>query len=200
MSWIDMVHDRVFRRRVTRLSTLLGSVIPVGASVLDVGAGDGSLDRQLLESRPDLRITGIDVLARPRTLIPVVPFDGQSIPFPDRSFDIVMFVDVLHHASNPDQLIKEACRVGGSVIIKDHLRDGVLSGPTLRLMDFIGNARFGVALPYSYWSRQQWNDMLLEARLTPCTWIGSLKLYAPPLTYLFDRRLHFLASLQSGSK
>ena len=200
MGWIDLVHGRVFRRRVTRLCTLLGSVIPAGASVLDVGAGDGSLDRQQLEIRPDVRITGIDVVIRPRTLIPVLRFDGQSIPFPDKSFDVVMFVDVLHHASNPDQLIKEASRVGGGVIIKDHLRDGVLSGPTLRLMDFIGNARFGVALPYNYWSRQQWDDMLLKARLTPRTWIGSLKLYAPPFTYIFDRRLHFLASLQSGSR
>jgi len=200
MNCIDLVHGRwVFKRRVARLCTLLASVIPSGARVLDVGAGDGSLDSRLLELRPDLKVTGIDVLIRPRTSIPVVSFDGQSIPFPDKSFDIVMFVDVLHHASSAARLVKEASRVGRGVIIKDHVRDGLFSAPTLRFMDFVGNARFGVALPYHYWNRQQWDEVLRAAQLAPGTWIERLGLYARPFTWVFDRRLHFLARLQSVS-
>ena len=200
MDCIDLVHGRwVFQRRIARLCALLGSVIPVGASILDVGAGDGSLDRRLLELRPDLKITGIDVLIRPQTSIRVVSFDGESIPFPDQSFDIVMFVDVLHHATRATRLMKEASRVGRGVIIKDHVRAGLLSRPTLRFMDFIGNARFGVALPYNYWTHQQWNEVLREAHLEVSTWIGRLQLYARPFTWMFDRRLHFIACLRSVS-
>ncbi len=200
MNCIDFLHGRwIFKTRVARLSTLLASIIPRRAAVLDVGAGDGAIDSQLLDLRPDLQIRGIDVLVRPRTSIRVLAFDGQSIPFADKTFDAVMFIDVLHHTDNAAALIQEAGRVGRSVIIKDHVREGLLAGPTLRLMDFVGNARFGVALPYNYWTRQQWAEVLGAARLAPSAWIDSLKLYAPPLTYLFDRRLHFLASLQSGS-
>lgn len=174
-------------------------MIPVGARILDVGAGDGSLDSRLLDLRPDLKVTGVDVLIRPQTSIRVVRFDGESLPFPDKSFDIVMFVDVLHHAITATRLLKEASRVGRGVVIKDHVRDGLLSGPTLRFMDFIGNARFGVALPYRYWTHQEWKDAFRGADLEPSTWIGRLELYARPFTWIFDRHLHFIACLRSVS-
>lgn len=200
MNFIELLHGEwVFKRRVTRLSRLLASVVPSGATVLDVGAGDGSIDSQLLELRPDLEITAIDVLVRPETSIRVGGFDGQSIPFADNSFDTVMFIDVLHHTSNAVRLIQEASRVGRSIVIKDHIKEGLLAGPTLRLMDLVGNARFGVALSYSYWTRQQWDETLRAAQLEISKWMCHLHLYACPFTWLFDRQLHFLACLRSAS-
>jgi SAM-dependent methyltransferase len=94
---------------------------------------------------------------RERSHIPVAPFDGQVIPYGDASFDGVMFVDVLHHTQDQIILLREAARVARKVIvIKDHSLNGLFAGPTLRLMDKIGNARHGVALPYNYWPRQKW--------------------------------------------
>ena len=48
-------------------------------------------------------------------------------------------------------------------MIKDHTLNGLFAGPTLRLMDKIGNARHGVALPYNYWPRQKWLNTLENA-------------------------------------
>ena len=65
-------------------------------------------------------ITGIDVLLRDHTHIPVVEFDGTTIPFPDRSFDTLVFVDVLHHTNDPVLLLREAARVArNTIVIKD---------------------------------------------------------------------------------
>jgi hypothetical protein len=51
-------------------------------------------------------------------------------------------------------LLREAVRVARRMIlIKDHIVDAVLAGPTLRLMDRIGNARYGVSFPHNYWPR-----------------------------------------------
>jgi hypothetical protein len=59
----------------------------------------GMIARLLGERRRDLAISGIDVLVRPETHIPVEAFDGHSIPRADRSVDVVMFVDArLEHA------------------------------------------------------------------------------------------------------
>src|SRR2546421_9673040 len=81
---IGRAHQRAVQgRRIQLLAERLASVIPARARVLDVGCGDGGVARTLLDQRPDLEITGIDVLVRPRTLIPVSVYDGRTIPYAD---------------------------------------------------------------------------------------------------------------------
>lgn len=90
--------------------------------------------------------------------MPVETSDGKSIPYDEGRFDVVMFVDVLHHTHQPMSLLREAVRVAGKgVLIKDHLAEGVFAYSTLRLMDWVGNARHGVSLPYNYWTLAQWH-------------------------------------------
>ena len=140
----------VHSRRVRVLAGHLASLLPKNAKVLDVGCGDGAIDRLILNKRPDVSIEGVDVFVRPQTQIQVRAFDGVSLPFPASSFDAVMFVDVLHHTLDPRVLLREAGRVANTILMKDHFRDGFLAGPTLRLMDWVGNAHHGVPLPYNY--------------------------------------------------
>src|SRR5690606_11978895 len=128
------------------------------ATVVDVGCGDGQLGALLQQARPDIALKGVDVLVRPNTFIPVSPFDGHRLPFDDDSVGAVLLVDVLHHCDDPTGLLRDCARVArDAIIIKDHLADGFLAVPTLRVMDFVGNAGHGVALPYNYWTREQWS-------------------------------------------
>ncbi len=142
---IENFHDNyVHGRRVRRLGGLLSELIPKDASVLDVGCGDGWLARLMQDRRGDLAIRGIDVLlfVIPHTF-PWESFDGVMIPADDKSVDVVMFVDVLHHTDDPMVLLTEAAmsRSPGHVVIKDHLPRG-LRWPVRpsRFMDSIGNA------------------------------------------------------------
>jgi SAM-dependent methyltransferase len=178
------------------LANHLAGMIPTGSRILDVGCGDGSIDRVILQQRPDLIIEGIDVLLRPESQIPIRPFDGSTIPHPDDSFDVVMFVDVLHHTVDPRALLREAVRVGKAILIKDHCRDGLWAGPTLRFMDWVGNAHHGVALPYNYWTRAQWTAVFEELGLQAIEVNASLGLYPLPASWFFDRALHFVTSLE----
>ena len=112
-----------------------------------------------------MTITGIDVLVRPETNIEVTEFDGRTIPFGDDAFDAVTFVDVLHHTDDATALLREAARVASTaVVIKDHLAEGFLAKPTLRAMDWVGNASFGVALPYNYWTTAEWHRAFDDGR------------------------------------
>jgi SAM-dependent methyltransferase len=197
MSLVDSLHRPVFARRVLVLAQHLADIAPRGARLLDVGCGDGSIDSLMMERRPDLSIEGIDVLVRPQTRIPVRAFDGKHLPYPDGSFDAVSFVDVLHHADDARALLREAARVSrGCVLIKDHLLEGLLAAPTLRLMDWVGNARHGVVLPYHYWSREQWDACFSGLSLAVGEWRSTLGLYPPPLNWVFERSLHFIARLE----
>jgi SAM-dependent methyltransferase len=191
----------VHRRRVRVLASHLAELAPRQATVLDVGCGDGQLAGLLAQQRPDLSIRGIDLLVRPHTQIPVEAFDGRTIPYPDRSFDGVVFVDVLHHTDDPLILLHEAVRVARRwLLVKHHRRDGLLAGPTLRLMDWVGNARHGVPLPYNYWPKARWDRAWRELGLTVAQGrAGGLGLYPWPASWLFGRGLHFVALLEVGS-
>ena len=187
----------VHGRRVRVLASWLTRLLPRDASVLDVGCGDGLIASLVQRERPDLRIVGIDVLVRERTHVPVQPFDGAQMPLPDGGVDVVMFVDVLHHTLDPMVLLREADRVARThVVIKDHTADGFLARPTLRFMDRVGNARHGVALPYNYWTRAQWDAAFAELRWESEAMERALGLYPVPANWLFGRGLHFIGSFR----
>jgi SAM-dependent methyltransferase len=198
MNIVKALHDSlVYGRRTRLLAERLSVHLPRDARILDVGCGDGMIDSLIARSRPDVAIHGIDVLVRPRTRIPVTRFDGARIPHPAASFDVVMFVDVLHHSQDPEQLLAEAKRVTrSSVLIKDHTREGLLAFQTLRFMDWFGNAHHGVALPNNFWTLSQWEECIGRLGLQVRHWQDRLDLYPWPAAWLFDRKLHFIADLR----
>ncbi len=198
MTVIGKLHERiVFSRRTTVLAREIAKVIPAQSnSLLDVGCGDGTIDTLLLRDLPNLAITGVDVLIRPGTSIPVRLFDGVHLPFDNHAFDAVLFVDVLHHTEDPMVLLKEACRVAKTaIILKDHMRDGIFAYTTLRFMDWVGNAHHNVVLPYNYWRRLQWMRAFEELGLDINQWNERLGLYPSPASWVFERKLHFVAQL-----
>ena len=200
-NFINLVHSRyVSGRRIMRLKNVLAPLLRGCSSILDVGCGDGSLDVELGKELPNTAIRGVDVLVRTEAKIPVQEFDGAHLPFADGTFDAVMFVDVLHHTDKKIDLLREAARVSrNKVIIKDHRKNGILAFETLKLMDFVGNARHGVALPYLYLAEDEWHRAFLESGLRVSSIATRLSLYPFPASLLFDRGLHFVAELNMVS-
>lgn len=195
MNLLEKIHGSyVYNRRVRVLAHELSALLPANGQILDVGCGDGLLAALMQRENSNVIITGIDVLIRDHTHIPVVKFDGTTIPFPDRSFDTVVFVDVLHHTNDPVLLLREAARVTrNTILIKDHTLDGFAAGATLRFMDRIGNRRYNVALPYNYWPKQEWLNAFEALGLTLRTWKSKLDLYPQPVDWFLGRSLHFIA-------
>jgi SAM-dependent methyltransferase len=195
---LEHLHELHHNNRRTRvLSRHLAGVIPPRSRVLDVGSGDGQIAHAIGQQRNDIEIEGIDVLVRPHTHIPVHHFDGKTIPQPENSFDVVMFVDVIHHADDPIALLREAVRVARkALVIKDHTLTGFLAGSTLRFMDRVGNARHGVALPFNYWTEREWSQTIEALGLRKAVWNRKLGLYPRPAGWVFDRQLHFVARLE----
>ncbi len=193
-----LLHDRfVHGRRVDRLAELLSASLPSCRRLLDVGCGDGRITRAVADRSPGLEVAGIDVVIRPETAVPVSAYDGSRIPFDDNSFEVVMMVDVLHHSQDPLAVLREARRVASAaLLVKDHCLDGLAAYPTLRLMDYVGNAHHGVPLPYNYWPRERWRAACAELDLTVVSWQGRPRLYPAPVRPIFERSLHFVALLE----
>jgi ubiquinone/menaquinone biosynthesis C-methylase UbiE len=199
MKVLDRIHEAyVHGRRVRRLSDHLVQMIPPACSLLDIGCGDGKLAHLLLEKRPDLRIEGVDVLLRKKTWLPVKPFDGINLPFAEASFDGAMLIDVLHHTLDPLPLLRQALRVSRRwVIVKDHVLSGPGAALRLRFMDYVGNARHRVALPYNYQSPSEWRALYQCLDVRVVAEVTDLGLYPRPFDYVFGAGLHFVALLES---
>jgi len=198
MTLTNAVHGgMVHPRRVRVLAEHAARLIPRDAVVLDVGTGDGRIAAAVAERRPDVRIQGVDVAVRENAAIPVAPFDGRTLPMAGDSVDVVMFIDVLHHADDPLALLREGARVARScMVIKDHLCDGRLARAILTFMDDVGNKRYGVALPHNYWSSREWSAAIEQLELQRAVWeVGGLGIYPWPASLIFGGTLHVVARL-----
>jgi ubiquinone/menaquinone biosynthesis C-methylase UbiE len=195
---IGNLHDRlVFDRRTRVLARDLSALLPPNATVLDVGCGDGTIDSLILATRLDVSIEGVDVLVRPLPKIPVKSFDGRTLPQPDNSADVVMFIDVLHHADDPMVLLREAKRVARKMILlKDHRMAKPFAFLILRFMDWVGNRHHGVALPYNYWPEAKWRAAFNELQMAIVQWQPKVDLYPFPASLIFERGLHFIAAVE----
>jgi SAM-dependent methyltransferase len=186
-----------FDRRTRVLADCVGAMIPENARTLDIGCGNGQISSLIAAARPSVDITGIDIMKRKeKCFIPVEVFDGEHIPYDDNSFDTALFVDVLHHIPEPMTILREASRVARKcVIIKDHNADRFLAESTLKFMDWVGNARYGVVLEYNYLKKPQWEAAFAELGLTIRAYNSSLHLYPGPVDWIFGRSLQFVCRL-----
>jgi methionine biosynthesis protein MetW len=103
--------------------TIIASLVPPGARVLDLGCGDGALLAHLREARGctgyGIEIDDAHVLACLKRGLDVLQFnleDGLSM-FADDSFDVVLQIDTLPHLRNVETMLRETARVGRSAIV-----------------------------------------------------------------------------------
>ena len=92
--------------------------LPPGSRVLEVGCGAGGTTRAMAAARPDLIIHACDfsrtAILAARNLggdIPYVVASATDLPYPDSSFDALVFYDVLEHILDADRSLDEAFRV-----------------------------------------------------------------------------------------
>lgn len=184
----------VAQLRARRLPGFLVPYVPVGGQVLDVGSGDGHIASCMGTDGGAASVQGVDVLLRTDPLIPTTSFDGENLPHDDDAFDLVTLIDVLHHTHHPERLLSEALRVSrGPVLIKDH--DWVTAPDRwiLTLSDYLGNAGYGVSLPYNFLRMEEWTALF--DRLDLAVIATERFRYAP---YDFSRQVIFMVAPASG--
>jgi len=94
--------------------------IKPGDRILDVGCGKGFLLYDLMQAVPGVEVAGIDVsrYALDHAKEEVKPFlqeaSAAKLPFPDKSFDLVISINTLHNLEcyDLDNALREIERVG----------------------------------------------------------------------------------------
>ncbi|WP_155057444.1 class I SAM-dependent methyltransferase [Streptomyces blattellae] len=107
-------------RAAAAAGAVLGLIPDPTGRLLDVACGTGIVTRRLAAARPGLRVTGADLtygmarMAAVRLPGTVVLADSRRLPFPDRAFDAVTSVWLLHLLDEPDDVraaVAECARV-----------------------------------------------------------------------------------------
>jgi SAM-dependent methyltransferase len=206
------LHQRLAHsNRISKLAEAIGASIhalfptdkPVRA--LDVGCGDMTVAETIASKHPNIHWTCTDIHELPAHLADTEKwekyrrFDGSKLPFPDSSFDAVLFSDVLHHCLPlAPALLQEAARTGRYVIVKDHFERGWISRSMLRLLDFIGNHGYGVSVPDRYFNPQTFAATVSQSGLRIACMNNSVSIYPAWLSPILPTSLQFIAVLEKS--
>jgi SAM-dependent methyltransferase len=171
---------------------------------LDAGCGDMKIAETVAKINPRTIWQCIDLYALPQNLkgserwARYQQYDGLHIPLGDKSADVVLLCDVLHHAKgNISAVLREASRVGKTVVVKDHFEYSRYSRTMLKAMDFFGNWSYGVALPEHYFTPRTFEELYRACGLTAGKIETGIDLYShlPVIRYFLKPQWHFIALL-----
>lgn len=114
-----------------------------GGTVLDVGGGHGQLALPLAARGWNVTVAGSDPAACSGEVraaadagrLRYIACDLLALPFPDRSFDVVLCFRLLTHCDAWERLVAELCRVARRTVIVDY--------PTGQSLNCVTPALFG---------------------------------------------------------
>jgi len=120
----------------------------IGAeTVLDVGAGVGRGVSFVAQREPRMRVIGVEpsaaLIREASAGLTLVQGSGMSLPFPDKSVDVVVSTGVLHHVPQANVVIAEMTRIARrAVFVSDANRFG--QGPLLARLAKLVLCRIGL--------------------------------------------------------
>ena len=150
MSTVDF--EEVYKHRLLRRASykkfgcdfegerwfIIEQALPLEGSILEVGSGWGFFTTGLVER--GYRVTGVDVSADDIAFakwnmerlelmakVDLHVASGEKLPFPERSFNAIFSVNVLHHLESPLKVVDEMIRVlapEGKIIVSDFSDEG----------------------------------------------------------------------------
>jgi ubiquinone/menaquinone biosynthesis C-methylase UbiE len=131
------------------------------SGLLDVGAGRGYIANRISKEK-GMKVQCIDVKDFNMSDLPMKIYDGKKIPYAADSYNTVLLCYVLHHAENPEELLKECIRVSKKrIIIFEDNADSKLT----KILDFIFNKLHGVDTPLNFKTYDEWIETFKKLKL-----------------------------------
>jgi SAM-dependent methyltransferase len=126
-----------YRHPDPRIATALNAELGQAVNIVNIGAGVGSYepqDRDLVAVEP----SQVMISQRAKNGAPIVQARAESLPFKDAAFDAATAILTIHHWSDIERGLLEACRVARSRVV---LLTWVGFGQDFWLLDYLPQIR-----------------------------------------------------------
>lgn len=131
--------------------------------VLDVGTGNGGLEKSLKAAGVD--IYGLDIKNKSlfEDITPTI-YAGEHFPFSGNAFDTSLIITVLHHTPTPELILKEAQRCSQKIIIIEDIYTNTFQKHLTFFMDSLVNWEWK-GHPHSNKTDTAWRLLFQEMNL-----------------------------------
>lgn len=144
----------------------LSPVTPL--SILEVGCGEGKLSSLLHNWKPDAQVFGVDISERVfdqsilrSANVQVAVQSAVALGFPDRSFDLVVAVEVLEHLEEPELALAELRRVARRHLLLSVPREPLWRVLNLARLSYLSN--WGNTPGHvQHWSSREFVDLVSQ--------------------------------------
>jgi SAM-dependent methyltransferase len=184
---------------------------PASGTLLDLGSSDGETLGHIAELRPDLKLFAADRLGAPEKYPPGcqfhrTDFERDSLPWPDRSMDVITCMHLVEHLHGLDLLLREIARLlkpGGRVYFETphpksltlpSLRGQAAGNFTLNFYDDPTHVQLVTTDQLA--GQMQRVGLEIEATGTSRNWLFAVShlffVFLPPSRKKFTARVHWL--------
>lgn len=154
----------VYRLAAKKMVKLIEDHLKDNDNILDLGCGSGILAKTIKETK-QIKILGVDIKDQRVENIPFKQFDGKKLPFNENFFDIVLISFVLHHTSNPTEILNEAKRVGKKIIIFEDVPENLLEKIRCYLHWFFWGVFSKNFSKFNFFSQKEWQEIFKKLNL-----------------------------------
>jgi len=157
--------SKIYQRAAEKMCFDCRDFIKKGYRILDLGSGAGIVG-EAFKNFFQAEVIGVDIKNINIASIPFKLYDGQHLPFSEKSFDTVLINYVLHHSESPENLLIEAKRVSkDKIIVYEDLFEGFFSELFCKLHGFSFDNFFGNSCKTSFKSEKEWEGVFRETGL-----------------------------------
>jgi len=151
------------KKRAQKIIEDIGFALTKKDSILDIGAGGCNISETLLTKGYNITPLDIENLSFVKNIDPVI-YNGKRIPFSEKTFKKSMLLTVLHHTSNPQEVLCEAKRVSEKIIIMEDIYSNPLHKYLTFFFDSLINLEFK-GHPHTNKTDAEWREIFKKLNL-----------------------------------
>ena len=190
-------YKKLSRLRSINIARYIAPLLPEHGHLLDFGCGNGYTAFELLDLKPAISVTGVDVVkdqnlnADNVQRFSFIENHEKPLPFAHNQFDACIAASVMHHTFSPEYYLDELIRCtkkGGCIVLVEEMYLNPFDRIIISAQDwFFNKLKKGIPVPLHFRSHQHYLQLFKDRNLT-VTFEGSIR-PCPPYIHHYVYRL-----------